>query len=168
MATQESYEGRQYVEKPLPLITPRIEFKPSPRVPLPTLTARTEFNVAVLCPLAEGLSISNERRLEVPRQILDNHAPLTISCRPEQLIGHTMVPKPRGEPGKPNSGGYSVEGLLIETYGWTKQQVDDLKVRTIENSPVYILTLTDSRMLSGLRFLRSSTQTKVIRVKGRI
>ena len=39
-----------------------------------------------------------------------------------------LIPKPEGEPGRPNRGGYNLKSTLTK-HGWTKKRFDSLKVR---------------------------------------
>lgn len=39
-----------------------------------------------------------------------------------------LIEKPLGEPGRPNSGGYSFEDVMMNTYQWSKTLLDDVQV----------------------------------------
>lgn len=122
MAAEDSYVEHQYVEKPLPLITPCMEFKLPARPPLPALTACTEFKPHEVIQHGMGVPQGLEDRA-LPR------FPSTSSPSPPEGREEDKIPKPRGEPGKPGSGGFSIKEVLTETCGWTGQQVENLQVR---------------------------------------
>ncbi|PPQ86292.1 hypothetical protein CVT26_004635 [Gymnopilus dilepis] len=137
-----------YVKKPLPLITPRIEFESTPRPPLPVLTARTEFSATELAVarVAVGPEPTILRRsTEQSRRVafIDDRSPPILQAAPDlstpppsrsvsssparQMGGTSMIPQPRGEPGRPNSGGFSILEVLVDNYSWTVEEVQALQ-----------------------------------------
>ena len=114
-----------YIQHPLPLITPRIEFQLAPPPPLPTITSRIEFNLEQLA-LNQTLG-RDERQLADQVSRGSDQEP----DRPPLLSQTSLsnkVPKPPGEPGRPGSGGFCVESTLVDTHKWTKEAVNDLSV----------------------------------------
>ncbi|KAF8873743.1 hypothetical protein CPB84DRAFT_1753171 [Gymnopilus junonius] len=108
MPSQDAHRRYSYVQKYLPLITPRIQFKPSPPPPLPVLTAHTEFR-------PEDLTATRVQDAVAPRCVVifqdpatDQVAPspvdspsetLTNNITPSSSLGlDTMkIPKPPGQ-----------------------------------------------------------------------
>jgi len=123
-----------HLQKHLPLITPRIEFSLAPPAPLPLLTQRIEFDpdrlVRSRLPSDEGHEggSNKRRRLSVSGRHEED-------CDGDRLLGEasapgpsSLKPKPAGEPGKPGSGGYSLENVLINVHKWVKKDYDALYV----------------------------------------
>lgn len=142
------------IRKHLLLITPRIEFTPELSRPLPTITARMEFD-DFRCNLVDdgppgGVHEDSEeeqpgetpkettgtkgkgKAKESPRARADS--PSATSSSNEAGGSQTRsekIPKPTGEPGRPNSGGYALESMMINDYGWTKETFDDITVSIV-------------------------------------
>ncbi|KAF8869256.1 hypothetical protein CPB84DRAFT_1755305 [Gymnopilus junonius] len=132
--SQDAHRRYSYVQKYLPLITPQIQFKPSPPPPLPVLTARTEFR-------PEDLTATRVQDAVAPHCVVifqdpatDQVAPSPVDSPSETLTNNitpssspgpdTMkIPKPPGEPGRPGSGGYSIDKVLVDDYNWTGEAV---------------------------------------------
>ncbi len=117
------------IERHLPLITNRIPFTFNPPSPLPPLTNRKEF-------------LGNRELSATPPPFLPNKvSPLKYSGsvafafqkggetenadkgkgaeeeredeeQDEAIESTTLIPKPSGEPGRPHSGGYSLDDVL--------------------------------------------------------
>ncbi|KAF8868606.1 hypothetical protein CPB84DRAFT_1857371 [Gymnopilus junonius] len=137
MPSQDAHRRYSYVQKYLPLIMPRIQFKPSPPPPLPVLTAHTEFR-------PEDLTATRVQDAVAPRCVVifqdpatDQVAPSPVDSPSETLTNNitpssspgpdTMkIPKPPGEPGRPGSGGYSIDKVLVDDYNWTGEAVAPL------------------------------------------
>ncbi|KDR65389.1 hypothetical protein GALMADRAFT_148733 [Galerina marginata CBS 339.88] len=108
----------------LPLITTRIQFTANKIPALPAITPRTFFAKAEgqsrdLTPSEHGASGDEE-----PGHVADENRVLAddeseLSDDPEEVFA-SLVPKPAGEPGRPNSGGYSLEDALAP---WGKEQL---------------------------------------------
>ncbi|KAF8887898.1 hypothetical protein CPB84DRAFT_1849795 [Gymnopilus junonius] len=134
MPSQDAHTRYSYVQKYLPLITPWIQFKLSPPPPLPVLTARTEFR-------PEDLTATRVQDAVAPRRVVifqdpatDQVTPspvdspsetLTNNITPSSSLGPdtTKIPKPPGEPGRPGSGRYSIDKVLVDDYNWTGEAV---------------------------------------------
>ena len=118
----------------LPLVTNRICFSPTMPSSTPTITPRIDFNAASksaaafkhqtreLTPSDHGLSESSpddngESEIFSEAEETD-HESSTLPC--------TKIPKPSGEPGRPRSGGYSIEAVLAS---WDKKEFADVNVK---------------------------------------
>ncbi|KAG5349106.1 hypothetical protein C0989_005842 [Termitomyces sp. Mn162] len=109
---------RLHVERPYPLHSARIEFNTLPPPPFPPTAARMEFgsdnpNAAMD---AEARDADSEPDLEPP------HSPETPRTR--SSISR-KIPRPHGEPGRPNSGGFNLAIELAKT-GWSRKSVEQL------------------------------------------
>lgn len=150
MATEKVYLRQHYVDKHLPLISQRIEFRHSPRLPLPVLTARTEFKPEDIVVGRTAPSVYGDRRYRVIRlrgprapssrasSAAESRSPSPASSRSEGSVhpssprrSAAKIPKPSGEPGRPGSGGYSIEDILIGRHDWTEEQVNALTVHFV-------------------------------------
>lgn len=98
----------------LPLITARIHFNAVPIPPLPVITSRTFFAEGERAPRDLTPSISgNESTADDNDGIIDPDGESEVSDNSEEdECSSTLIPKPAGEPGRPNSGGYSLEDAL--------------------------------------------------------
>jgi hypothetical protein len=141
-----------YIHKHKPLLTSKIEFTLVPPRPLPSITPRIEFT-------AERLALSDQDDPANDRQ--------SLSPEPEIARRHgrgsDKIMKPAGEPGRPKSGGYCVETVLI-TGGWAKQDVQDL---TVCRFSLIHLTIADAcdRTLFALQLESTWTWLLVIEDK---
>lgn len=109
----------------LPLITPRIEFFPSKHFGAPPIiTPRIDFGTTTHTPHnndtagyveAETGSLDNNelKNFDTDADIVD-----------EQSIS-TLITKPRGQPGRPYSGGYKLDEVLV---GWSPQLIAQVTV----------------------------------------
>lgn len=112
---------RLHVERPYPLHSARIEFITLPPPPFPPTAARMEFGpdnpTATVDP--EAPDASSEPEDEPPQNL---ETPRTRSSV------NRKIPRPHGEPGRPNSGGFNLATELAKT-GWSKKSVEQLAVR---------------------------------------
>jgi hypothetical protein len=126
-----------HLRKHHPLVTPRIEFQAGPRPPLPLLTPRIEFDPDALVRVRRPPDGDNEgghnkrRRLSFSGRhdgddsVVPGDGDLSIAPGSSALRA-----KPAGEPGKPGSGGFSLENVLIKGHKWMKTDYDALHVRS--------------------------------------
>ncbi|KAF8059012.1 hypothetical protein FPV67DRAFT_1450684 [Lyophyllum atratum] len=105
-----------YVEKPQPLLTSRVEFTLVPAPAPSSIASRIEFTDARLLCEREDRQITSRASASPPPE------PLRRNSR-----NNDKIMKPRGEPGRPNSGGYSVEAVL-KAGGWARDDVEALMV----------------------------------------
>ena len=124
-----------HLRKHHPLITPRIEFRAAPPPPLPLLTPRIEFDPDRLVrsrPASdeghEGGSNKRRRLSFSGRHANEDHGDDPIPGETSVPSPSTLKPKPAGEPGKPGSGGFSLESVLINVHKWVKKDYDALYV----------------------------------------
>jgi hypothetical protein len=127
-----------HLRKHHPLVTPRIEFRSAPRPPLPLLTPRIEFDPDRLVrsrpPSDEDPEGGSNKRRRVSfsgrhaGDDPDTHGDDTPSAEASAPGPSTLIPKPAGEPGKPGSGGFSLENVLINVHLWAKKDYDALYV----------------------------------------
>lgn len=127
-----------YIERHRPLLTPRIEFKLAPLPPLPSITSRIEFTPERLARVQKGKGRAVNQRARfgsVSGNDGDELQPVPGSSnsrdRSPRITSSNMIPKPSGEPGRPGSGGFSVDEVLMETHNWSKESVDKLMVRKL-------------------------------------
>lgn len=114
----------------LPLITTRIKFTANKISALPAITARTFFATEesesrALTPSAHSISGNEESN----DYILDDESELSDDPGEEDDFPATRIPKPAGEPGRPNSGGYSLEDALAT---WSREEFGKVMVRIEE------------------------------------
>ena len=116
----------------LPLITTRINFTAN-KVPAihPAITHRISFAKGECWDLTPSVhSISGNE--EDDDRIVDDEGESELSEDPEDVeFPATQIPKPAGEPGRPNSGGYSLEDSLAP---WGREELGKVTVRTKEFS----------------------------------
>lgn len=134
-----------YLLKYHPLITPRIEFKPAPPPPLPKLTQRTEFHAEELLRSRKRYEEDQDNPARGPKRRRVSFAPDDVdhedSGNPPSASASAprkLIPKPPGEPGRPSSGGFSLEETLVDCHGWQKSKFDDLHVRARIHDKTYI------------------------------
>ncbi|KAG6915609.1 hypothetical protein DXG01_010724 [Tephrocybe rancida] len=122
-----------YVERHTPLLTSRVEFNLLRSTALPPIASRIEFTEDRLVDSEggavgeDGVSGGNERSLspeseEPVRRSQRGKKTTTVATAADKLIC-----KPRGEEGRPGSGGFNLQNDLIAR-GWSKESFDDLKV----------------------------------------
>jgi hypothetical protein len=127
----------RHLQKHQLLITPRIEFRLAPPPPLPLLTPRVEFDPDRLVrsrpPSDEGNEGGSNKRRRL--SFSGRHASEDSDEHDDDPPGEasasspsTLKPKPAGEPGKPGSGGFSLENVLINVHKWAKKDYDALYV----------------------------------------
>lgn len=123
-----------HLQKHHPLITPRIEFETGPRPPLPLLTPRIEFDPDALVrarPVSDG---DNEGGCHKRRRLSSSGRHGGYDSVPQGddlgslLAASNLIAKPAGEPGKPGSGGFSLENVLIKGHQWMKKDYEALYV----------------------------------------
>jgi len=123
----------------LPLITTRIHFTANKvSVVHPAITHRISFAKEDECrdltPSMHSISENeqpNDLILDDVR-IVDDDGESELSEDPEDAeFPATQIPKPAGEPGRPNSGGYSLEDSLAP---WGREELGKVTVRTEEFS----------------------------------
>ena len=119
-----------YLTQPLPLITPRVEFALQPPGPLPVITARIDFTTLGLKMPSGNFHVTpvndNESDIEVDASDIEmDNLPLVagpshnktnddlLSLSESEDYDHSQetekIRKPAGEPGRPKSGGYTLE-----------------------------------------------------------
>jgi len=124
-----------HLRKHHPLVTPRIEFRMGPPPPLPLLTPRIEFDPDALVHARPPSDGDNEgghnkcRRLSFSGRHNGDDSTVPgdddLSSAP---ASSTLIVKPAGEPGKPGSGGFSLENVLINVHKWMKKDYEALHV----------------------------------------
>ena len=125
-----------YIQPPLPLITPHIEFKLASPPPLPNIMPRIEFNLEQLAHpngtlggggrhwLGNHQFANQEDRGSRGSDQEQDQPPAALS----QASPPNKIPKPPGEPGRPGSGGFCMETTLVNTHQWTKEAVSNPSV----------------------------------------
>lgn len=128
---------RSYIERHHPRITPRIEFYLKSRPPLPRITPRHSFDILTHPRYDDDLTTDIEQ--PVPAEIPTSHpVPDAVPERqrqrsrsPSPVAGpsttSSTVPKPKGEPGRPNSGGFCLEQSLMDL-NWSKEDIEKFNV----------------------------------------
>jgi len=133
------------ISRHLPLITNRIRFSSVAMAPLPIITSRVNLPLrrvdvpsANRSPEERELTPSEDGKEHYPEnkstRLDDGESELSelseleseIDCD-EPLRPAQKIPKPSGEPGRPNSGGYSIEDALIS---WGKDEFGKVMVST--------------------------------------
>ena len=97
----------------LPTITPRVEFSSFSRLSPPVITPRVDF--AELWTTVAHNDIDSHAVTRDPSPFSDSDdgtMDLDLNVDDEPLFNNKKIPKPSGEPGRPNSGGYSIENEL--------------------------------------------------------
>ena len=127
-----------HLRKHHPLITPWIKFQLAAPFPLPLLTLHIEFDPDRLvhsCPPSdEGNEGGSNKRCQLSssgRHASEDSDEHDDDCPPGEASASspsTLKPKPAGEPGKPGSGGFSLENVLINVHKWAKKDYDALYV----------------------------------------
>src|SRR6266702_3564631 len=141
------------ISRHLPLITNHIRFSSVAMAPLPIITSRVNLPLRrVDVPSANR---SPEERELTPSEDGEEHYPENKSTKQddgeselselseleseidcdEPLRPAQKIPKPSGEPGRPNSGGYSIEDALIS---WGKDEFGKVMVST-PHSVIFIV-----------------------------
>jgi|ERR1700742_889132 len=107
-----------------PLTASRINFDTNTLETIPLIASRIDWN--------EGRLTSSE--CEPHSGSGTPGLPEPGSHNPTIPASKGKIPKPSGEPGRPNSGGYNAERLLTLTYGWKKADYEKLSVRILFRS----------------------------------
>jgi hypothetical protein len=132
-----SFSPETMISRHLPLITNRIRFSTSAMAPLPAITPRVNLSL-----LGNSIPPRNanlaERELtpsedgEGGSQVDDGESEMSELSElgsdidnGEALRPAQKIPKPPGEPGRPNSGGYSIEDALVS---WGKDEFGKVTV----------------------------------------
>lgn len=136
------------IESPLPLISPRIEFRLFSSRPLPSITPRMNCDDLLLDPeqqggagpgAADGTRGAGLQGVAVPSQIVEpqggghnteqegggTHRDASFA---DELETPAKYKVPLGQPSRPNSGGYNLENKLTMECGWTKEQLKSVQV----------------------------------------
>jgi len=106
-----------------PLITSRIEFRPSKAAgSQPVITPRVNFDEEWALPTADTAfdptaSVESDKNLE---DVMEDDEEIFLGNR-----DNSKIPKPQGEPGRPNCGGYSIES---ELHGWSPDLLENVTV----------------------------------------
>ncbi|KAG5650698.1 hypothetical protein H0H81_011333 [Sphagnurus paluster] len=106
-----------YIERPKPRLTSQMEFNALPAPVLPSTTSRIEFTAERLAFLAD----EDRRRAQSPPAQDE-----VININRKFYQPPRKIPKPRGEPGRPQSGGFQIPEALAAN-GWSSQAVKDLR-----------------------------------------
>jgi len=105
-----------------PLITSRIEFRPSKVAGnLPIITPRIDFGEEWALPAFDATASIVDKNLDDNdlRDVMDDEEFFIESTN------NSKIPKPQGEPGRPNCGGYSIES---ELHGWSPDLLENVTV----------------------------------------
>ncbi|PPQ82854.1 hypothetical protein CVT26_008104 [Gymnopilus dilepis] len=140
------------IRRHLPLITPRVEFSfvdYSSQLQAPNITPRMDFQT--LCLQSDGNSTINLHAETDEGQAAGNifegqdageseDSETSDSGRDDAkteavMRKHTKIPKPCGEPGRPGSGGYNIESVLI---GWTAELILEVKNYVKNNTGIML------------------------------
>ena len=112
-----------------PLITLRIEFRPSKAAgSLPVLTPRIDFGEEWALLMADT---TFDPTASIMDTNLENESSDLTDDDNENFLGNTdntKIPKPQGEPGRPNCGGYSIES---ELHGWSPDLLENVTVSLV-------------------------------------
>lgn len=111
----------------LPVITSRVEFQPTKASRPPIITPRIDFNQEWGSDLThdadEDIDMVSEHNydLEPADSLIDDEDAVDNN----EFPNNKKIPKPAGEPGRPNSGGYNIEH---ELRGWSPDMVTAVNV----------------------------------------
>ncbi|KAJ7482904.1 hypothetical protein B0H11DRAFT_1914986 [Mycena galericulata] len=120
-----------YLDRHLPLISPRMEFTIYSAGPLPCITPRLDYaNIQRIVDLRNRQSIHICPGPDKP--VRGEHAEdqSGVGKLPQKDTGSELTSLPHkykappGQPGRPNSGGYSLEYTLLQQYRWTKEKLN--------------------------------------------
>jgi len=117
-----------FIQQPCPLIMARIEWRAAPRPALPVILQRIDFTANHLTTVQESVS-SQELHGQATSSSSSSTPPVTAVPSPsssEPASG--KIPKPNGEPGRPRSGGFCLDSVLVNLYSWTEDEVARLNV----------------------------------------
>lgn len=125
------------ISRHLPLVTNRIRFSPTLPSPTALITPRIDFGAigaisksqTPLKHQARELTPSDHGLSEIGDTHLDDEGESEIGSDAEETelsaLSFKKIPKPSGEPGRPRSGGYSIEAALAS---WDKKEFSDVNV----------------------------------------
>ena len=117
------------IARQLPLITSRIEFHPSKAAGgQSVITPRINFDEisGLLTDLTGSVQLEDEGsdRSDVTMEDNEDDEEPVESCNKSM----NKIPKPQGEPGRPNCGGYSIENELC---GWSPDLLENVTVSLV-------------------------------------
>ena len=121
------------IKSHLPLITTRVEFEFNVLPPLPQITARRDFGANVWRKVRHNFmpySRPRTRSHSVEVGFQSDSSLSALSSDEESVDGDIdqvismLIPKPKGEAGKANSGGYNLKRAL----GWTPKRFEEFDV----------------------------------------
>lgn len=118
-----------YLQRPQPLIAPRIEFAREPPPSLPSIKSRIEFTLERLAAQAQLDDGGPDAVIDLEMEPDLSGARAGSSTPQFVQASLKKIPKPSGEPGRPFSGGYCLTSVLVGTHKWSEQSVEDLTVR---------------------------------------
>lgn len=124
------------IKSHLPLITTRIEFKFNLLPPPPQLTTRRDFGAHVRRHMRRNPSPYDRPKARTKPPAITRS--ITVDFQSDSALSDIsdaeededspssskLIPKPGGEAGKVNSGGYNLENAL----GWTKKRYEEFSV----------------------------------------
>jgi hypothetical protein len=128
-----------YLDRGLPIISPRIEFSPFSAGLLPSITPRLDYDsirrlVALRNPQESAYERFGEGTINNPTDILPLHSEVVATDKSPISASIEIFPKkkyksPAGQPGRPNSGGYNLEQTLLRECNWTENKFQTVQVR---------------------------------------
>ena len=141
-----------YIRRHNPLIATRIEFSPASPPPAATITPRIEFSADRLAYRESEAATREEEHGQASARpqggegdvVAGSHSNLSRGSR-----AGNKIPKPVGEPGRPGSGGYCIETILIQKHQWARQTVLDVNVN-VHGHFIHVGGVTDLRTTLSL------------------
>ena len=122
-----------YLSRQLPVITPSIEFFPKNLGPPPIITTQINFSPNTPSQHAQleeddtdMMEITDMIDTPVLEETPDNNVEDFLNNL-DFVLCNTKIPKPSGEPGRPRSGGYSLEAAL-EKWGEELFQAVNMRI----------------------------------------
>ena len=117
------------IKSHLPVITTRVEFEFNKLPPPPQITICHDFGAHIWCRAQHNSKPYNWTRGQSIRLGFQSNSLLSdLSETEESIDGDNnqppLIPKPRGEAEKANSGSYSLKNTL----GWTERQYEEFDV----------------------------------------
>jgi len=119
------------IKSHLPLIITRVEFKFNELPPPPQITTRRDFGAHIRRRARHNSMPYNRARGRSVGLSFQSHSSLSdLSDTEESIDGDNdqsispLIPKPKGEAGKANSGGYNLKNAL----GWTERRYEEFDV----------------------------------------
>lgn len=120
----------------LPLITPRIEFSSVILDSIPIITARIDFATKLdnNCQPSDKSGekpagddkLSNHELSDHEAMDVDDDDNGSVIDSIEEILNHNKkIPKPRGQPGRPRSGGYNFQTTIK---AWGEELIDEVTV----------------------------------------